>query len=170
MNMNEIKVVENTNFYDKMADYVEFAVSSSYGEDGRYHQYRNDFAKAVAIISMCTNYDSNDFTFKDVMEFTHSPEWDLIRSELGYKYDEFIKYVDAEVAYKNAPMREIDTTAKEFRDVIAKVAKVLSAINVDALDGYDFTELFKVIDKVEEHTEEKDNVVPITEFVNKKDN
>ena len=66
MNMNEIKVVENTNFYDKMADYVEFAVSSSYGEDGRYHQYRNDFAKAVAIISMCTNYDSNDFTFKDV--------------------------------------------------------------------------------------------------------
>lgn len=176
MNLNEIKVVNKDIPYDKVVNFIEFAVGASYDKDGKYHEYLKDYAVASAIISLYTNYDSTEYNFSSVMDFIITPEYAKIKEELGYVYDRFVSYVEDEIEYINVPLRFADDMLKAINSGMRKVNLVLDAVDVDKLKEYDFTALMNAIDAVsavgnnvdtEVNASNTDNVVKLFDGENK---
>lgn len=147
MKLNEIKFVDNTVTYSKMINYVEFVVNNSFDSKGRFHQYNYDYAMAVALIAMYTNYDAA-VDFDEVMEFTHTSEWYKIVEQIGKKYNTFKYYVDCDIEFATKPFAFANETIRVAKDTLIQFNELLSIIDKDKLKNYDLTELLNAFEAI----------------------
>ena len=170
MNLNEMKFVDNTITYNRMVNYINFVVNNSFDEDGRYHQYKFDYALSIALIAMYTDY-TEAVDFDEVMEFIHTTEWYELVGQMGKKYETFKYYVDCEIENMTKPFAFMNETVILARDILTKIKQFISVIDVDKLKDYDFTELLNTLSAVMDESEKetaqevkngnKDNIVSI---------
>ena len=153
MNLKDIKVIDGVVPFEKVAEFIRFVVTKSFGEDGMYHKYLRDFAEASAIITMYTDYDSKEFDLSNVIDYIQSDEWYNIKQQLGTKYTVFHNYVEDEITNLNTPLRFADNAIRAITLGVNKINSILSAIDVEQLKGYDFTKLVNAIDAVSNYTE-----------------
>lgn len=152
--LENINVVNKDISYDKVVEYIEFAVRNSYDKAGNYHEYLQDYSEAIALITMYTDYDG-DFGFSDVMEFIQTDKWEKIKDELAEKYVNFHYYVKSEIAYLNAPLRMADRALATATITMMNANKILEAIDIDALKNYDFTKIANAIEELEDAKDDK---------------
>ena len=145
MKLNEIKVINKTVPYSKVTDYINFAVDNSYDENGVFHGYLKDYAIAVAVISMFTDYDG-DMNFDEVMDLVVSDKWDKIKEEIGDYYYAFRIHVTDEIKYRNRPMAKMDGVLGAAYELLQKVNEYLGVIDIDKLKNYDFTAIQNAIE------------------------
>lgn len=156
MDYSNINVVKNNIPYTKVIDFVEFVVKNSFGKDGRYHEYLKDYSEAVAIITMYTDCTLDKFMFDDIMDFVCSEKWNKIKDELGDVYVNFHYYVKCEIEYLNTPLRFADDTIKALSSALKNVNNIIQAVDVDALKGYDFTNIINLANAVAEATKNEE--------------
>ena len=150
-NYENVKLTNHEIPYSKIVEYIKFVVENSYSkENGAYHEYLMDYSEALAILSMYTNYDENDYGFDDIMAFIQSSKWDKIKEELGDNYINFHYYVKKEIEYLNTPMRKIDHIVNKFSDMVDEIEKILDAIDIDTIKQYDFSKLVNIIETINE--------------------
>lgn len=164
MNLSEVKVVNKEIPYSKIVDYVGFVAKNSFGsESGRFHQYKYDYALAVAVIAMYTDYDGEIYDYDEVMNLVYSNKWKKIIEELGNKYKIFEYYAHSEVEEMKKPFAFMNETVTLARDAIAQINGLVGAINKDKLNNYDFSTLIKAFEdvatKVADNEEKAENVV-----------
>ena len=147
MTLNEMKFVDNAITYNRMVNYVEFVVKNSFDEKGRFHQYNYDYALAVALIAMYTDY--NDAVgFDEVMEFIHTSEWYAIVEQIGKKYDTFKYYVDCDIESATKPFAFANEVILAAKEVLVQFNEILSIIDKDKLKNYDLTELLNAFEAI----------------------
>ena len=154
INFNEIQVVKDKTPYSKVINYVDFVVKNSFGADGKYHEYLKDYATTVAVITMYTDCEAENFTFDDIMDFRNTDKWFNIADELGRLYDRFVYYIEMEVNYINTPLRFADDVLKNVNTVMANVSELLGAIDINALKGYDYSKIANALEKLQEVAED----------------
>lgn len=146
----DINVVKGIVPYSKVIGYIDFVVKNSFGKDGRYHEYLKDYATAVAILTLYTDCEAENFAFDDIMEFIGSDRWYEIINELDEKYDEFTGYVDSEIEYINTPFRFADDTLKSANKALTMANTIMGAIDVEALKEFDFGKIIEAVDRVKD--------------------
>lgn len=175
MKLNEMKYVDNAVSYNKMVNYINFVVDNSFDENGKYHQYKYDYVLAVALIAMYTDYTDNA-EFDEVMEFIHTDVWYSIVKQMGHKYEIFKHYTDCEIENATRPFAFANETLSLVKNTLVQFNQFLSAIDVEKLKNYDFTEILNAIDaitgtdttKVENNTDKtEDNIVQFNNIENK---
>lgn len=157
-NFNDIHAVKDKTPYSKVINYVDFVVKNSFGSDGKYHEYLKDYATAVAVITMYTNCEAENFAFDDIMEFRNTDKWIDITDELGKLYDRFVYYVNTEIDYINTPLRFADDLMKNINAAVAGVNELIGAIDINALKGYDYSKITNALEKLQEAAEAADGV------------
>lgn len=156
---DNVNLIKNEIPYSKIVDLIYFVVENSYSKnDGQYHEYLMDYSEAVAILTMYTDYGSDNLSFDEVMNFVNSNKWKLIKEELGDDYNKFHYYVQKEIEYRNTPLRFADVAMKNVSTGLGKINELLGAIDIEALKQYDMSKIISTIDGIEA-LNNKDNVV-----------
>lgn len=155
MNLNEMKFVDNTITYNRMVNYINFVVNNSFDENGRYHQYKFDYALSVALIAMYTDY-TEAVDFDEVMEFIHTPEWYELVGQMGKKYETFKYYVDCEIENTTKPFAFMNETILLAKNVLEQINQFVSVIDKDKLKDYDFTELLNALSAITDTNEKEE--------------
>lgn len=155
MKYENINVIERDIPCSKVVDFIDFVVNNSYGKDGRYHAYLRDYSEAVAIITMYTDCDISEHSFDDIMELIASKKWNDIINALCEKYFRFDRYVNAEIEYRNTPMRYADDFVKSGIEVFNNINSVIKAVDIDALKQFDFSKITDALEEVNDFEENK---------------
>lgn len=158
MNLNEIKVVNRDYTYSKIVDFINLVIENCFDpKTGMFHQYKYDYAFAVALIAMYTDYDGSDYKFDEVMDFIYTDKWQAITTELGNKYKRFKYYVDEEVKQLNRPFAFAGETIFVIKNLATQLNGLIEAIDKDKLKHIDLTELSNTLEALAEKVEEKKN-------------
>ena len=155
MNLNEMKFVDNTISYNRMVNYITFVTNNSFDEKGRFHQYKFDYALAVALIAMYTDY-TEAVDFDEVMEFIHTNEWYELVGQMGKKYEIFKYYVDCEIENMTKPFAFMNETILLAKNVLEQINQFMSVIDKDKLKDYDFTELLNTLSAITDSDEKEE--------------
>ena len=154
MNLNEMKFVDNTISYNRMVNYINFVTKNSFDENGRFHQYKLDYALAVALIAMYTDY-TEAVDFDDVMEFIHTSEWYSVVEQMGKKYETFRYYVDCEIENMTKPFAFMNETILLAKNILEQISQFASVIDKDKLKDYDFTDLLNALSAITDINEKE---------------
>jgi len=142
MDIKEFNVVDKGIQYSKMMDFVEYVVSKSYADKGIYHAYLRDYYETVSVLVMFTDYDSDDYSFDEVMEIRNSPVWFEVLKAYDTKIQMFHYYIDCEIERINAPMANLGTAIGIAKDVLVKANVFMTAL----LENEDLQNMINAID------------------------
>ena len=170
----EIKITNKYVPYSTMVEMALFVVNNSYGKlDGKYHEYLQDYSKALAILVGLTDYDVSGKTetelFDEVMEIQHSEFWhNTLIPEIHDFYEDFSKYIDSEIRVAMRPLANLDGTMFALKGLIDKVMEIVNAVNLEELKKLNLDELVEALgglygtkEDVNKNTEKEDNIVNI---------
>ena len=151
--MKKITVTNKNINYTNLADMVEFAVERSFDKNGRHHKYLQDYAEALTLLAVMTDYDteSKDITdsYNEVMEIANSDEWaNEIVPEFGNMYSLFIEYVDSEIENRLRPMSKFDDTLDSLKKLVDMVIGIVDSVDTEALKNIDVTQLANALERL----------------------
>ena len=160
MNIEDIKVTNNSISYSALVKLVEIAVKNSFSAStGEYHEYLRDFGETFALLIGFTNYTFGDDNkdggndaeslFEEVMTIAHNSKWiNEIIPDIGGMYDTFMGYVESEIEQINMPFKSIDKLIKTSSAVVSEVNRAIKQINTGDIDNSNFAKLAEAIGKV----------------------
>lgn len=156
--------VENNISFSDMIEYVDVVVENSFGKTGSYHKYLQDYSETLVLAILFTDHSFEGKTeleiVNDALEICHSEEWwNEIIPQIKI-YEVFHEYVESEIKYRLRPFANIDELIKKTSETLNKVVELLSAIDMDAIKNYDFSELASALEAVNEKNV-VNNVVPL---------
>lgn len=139
-----ITITRNHIPFSKMMDFVEAIIRLSFDENGNYHKYLRDYAEALTVLEVYTDYidgkDKQDFD--TVMAIRHSKLWyESIVPAIQTDYDVLMEYLEEETERATAPLADFGKTIKVIGEAASKILEVAKAIKVDELSDLNLSEL-----------------------------
>lgn len=148
-----ITIVRNHIPYSKMMDFVETIVRLSFSEDGKYHRYLKDYAEALTILEVYTDYidvkEKQDYDA--VMAIRHSKLWDeQIIPAIQHDYNVMKIYLEDEITRAIAPFANASNTIDAIGKAASKVFEIANALNVDTLGNLNLSELEGALSNIQD--------------------
>lgn len=151
-----ISIVRNHIPFSKMIEFVDAIVKLSFDQDKKFHKYLRDYAEALTILEVYTDYaeTKEKQDFDTIMSIRYSDLWENdIVPAIQNDYEILTNYVDEEVYRAIAPFATVDKTLTSIGEAASKLVEVLGSLNTDNLASLNVAELDETLNSLRAKSE-----------------